>query len=557
MFSPHSMSQRWVLVSLACIAAVACTSFLVQRSSSSIILKDVTVAYIKQQASLMKQKNEELEKEDQVLAEEERAEERYVESERKAKKLAEQAKKTRLIQIENAKLLLENQKLRNKVLREEMEARKARILAMKESMRAGDYSSAVKGIRADRSKLVSPAPAAAAPHDHASRLSKKSLHAKKVKLAGKYVKSCVGKDCRVRYIPQDVKDWEAANHTMVVMGNGIGIPLGPTIRTKLDPSLAPLRDLPKSASSGHKLADSISREMTREFTDNFVRWQDTVLNPSNAPAPWNAEQKTVDMEGLETVQGRNGTLPAYEATPLSSGMHQDNDSPLAERGVNVNSVSYLSEGDTRHQWGRDGEDHAPKAEAKRWDYGAMSDSPWAYENHAMKSQGWDPDGKKNKQLMLGRFWNESKDSQLLGDDFVPREEYAKQIEAQHGELRTPDHDHFADWEANSTKNLKLLFGDSGSLAYHHDKNKHTYQKNAWGLGDLPTEPQALVDKGLTFRSDIPRTGEPITDAVTPSRGWSGENMIDAQSNIIHGQNFPTEPTKPTPPGKLAKLGVKV
>ncbi|EKX33881.1 hypothetical protein GUITHDRAFT_155911, partial [Guillardia theta CCMP2712] len=252
------MPRRWAFASLALMIALVCTCFILLRNKETTILKDVTVAYIRQQATLMKQKNQELQKEDRLLEQEEKAEERYVLSERKAKRLAEEAKRNRVIQIQNAKLLLENEKLKNKVLREEMEARKARIFAMKESIKAGDYSRSFKSLSPD-SSLTSPSAESPAQVKLSKRKPFSSV--KQVKLAGKHVKACVGTDCRVRYVPEDVKDWEAANHTMVVMGNGIGVPLGPTVRTPLDPSLAPLRDLPKSATTGQKVSDSISREM--------------------------------------------------------------------------------------------------------------------------------------------------------------------------------------------------------------------------------------------------------------------------------------------------------
>ena len=61
-------------------------------------------------------------------------------------------------------------------------------------------------------------------------------------------------------------------------------------------------------------------------------------------------------------------------------------------------------------------------------------------------------------------------------------------------------------------------------------------QNVWGLGDVATEPQDLVDKGLTFRSDIQRTGEPFTDAATPSRSVAAFTCYVADAcDVVAGQ----------------------
>jgi hypothetical protein len=145
-----------------------------------------------------------------------------------------------------------------------------------------------------------------------------------------------------------------------------------------------------------------------------------------------------DTAGLDEVAGFNNTHDVYEATPFSGTKHYDwKQARLEDMGVNVDDFHGVDE--EHHKWDGAGKDTYEEPMPTNVEWHKLNSAQWAWNNHAMKSQGWDPEGKLNKDLMLGVTWNDTHPSPFatsFSDNFVTKKEYAKQLEPHHEQVRS-------------------------------------------------------------------------------------------------------------------------
>jgi len=229
-------------------------------------------------------------------------------------------------------------------------------------------------------------------------------------------------------------------------------------------------------------------------------------------------------------------------------------------GVNVDDFHGVKE--EHHKWDGAGKDTYKAPTPTKVEWHKLHSAQWAWNNHAMKSQGWDPEGKLNKDLMLGVTWNDTHPSPLatsFADNFVTKKEYAKQLEPRHELSDIGEADHFADWKWNESKNLRLLYGSSGSFYYRvnntgeHDED---WAKDEWDMGDQAVDKVTAAHQ-LNARSDMARTGDPLRDV---GAGWPMTNMVGSDVHSItgdFGDKFPDASAAASPPLAIERAGVKV
>jgi hypothetical protein len=315
----------------------------------ALLVKPASVEYIKQQTKRVEQMNAKLAREDTLLAKEEKAEEMRVVAVRKAHQLAQERARARKEKVQNAQLQLENAKLKEKLLRAKLQARRASIGEMQAKVKAGDYSltglphiagrRAAKSARATRAhrgkhavapprgvRFVSKDPFAAgaqqAPLVRLAKLPAGQAYKKHApQLAGDYVKACQkGERCHRVYRPETVEHWDKAKHTMVDMESGLPLPVGPARRVPITALTNPGRDTARPEPD-HSIfgvyTGSFFGPSDKQFSDNFVPIQHTALGEEHTIAPWLAsdtattkEGGKADMAALPSVQG-NASRPLF------------------------------------------------------------------------------------------------------------------------------------------------------------------------------------------------------------------------------------------------------
>ena len=145
--------------------------------------------------------------------------------------------------------------------------------------------------------------------------------------------------------------------------------------------------------------------------------------------------------------------------------HVETQALLKHAGVNVDGLEALKE--PHHEWDADGKDHYNETHPEpehEVDWSKLDSPQWAWNNQAMKSQGWEPEGKENKDLMLGTTWDAKHPAPFVGgfaDTFVKKDDYNKQIAPRNVQER----DHFGNWGPEEAKNRRLLYGNTGSFEY--------------------------------------------------------------------------------------------
>ena len=269
-------------------------------------------------------------------------------------------------------------------------------------------------------------------------------------LVGEYVKVCNPWGCKISYKPESDDDmqwyaghnkttsWPGKGHKELVTGNHLLYPLGPVTRENLTRLQTPHHDIiPKQS----KLGDNW---ITFGHGDSFVKIDNSAISSSVGLPPWkkpplynfNNFNNTLkplaltsdiaDTDASALPDGSrpprrcpanpNGTAPrdcltggdgvdgVFESSPLSAAYFDPNRVLMEEHGVRVDGWPWLDAAVERHAWDGEAHDHAPPAGAKLFDYDKAAQPLWAYNNHALRSQGdyADPEGPANKRLMLGR-----------------------------------------------------------------------------------------------------------------------------------------------------------
>jgi len=232
-----------------------------------------------------------------------------------------------------------------------------------------------------------------------------------------------------------------------------------------------------------------------------------------------------DPTGRSCLSGGDGVDGVYESFPLSPVFYDPKKVLMEKHGVAVDSWPgvYAPE---HHAWGRDAKDHyATPKDPEFFDYDSAARPYWAFDNHAMRSLPAykDPEGVANKQLMLGKFWNDTHES-FIDDDWVHNASYSLQLEPAHGE--TWEDDHFANWTHSSPENVRLLYGESGLFSgLRKKKNSTATEPDPWSLGDVPLNASEFAD--LVGADDaFSRNGDPIRDLQL---GWQGQNLVAASA----------------------------
>uniref|UniRef100_A0A7S1HFM0 Uncharacterized protein n=1 Tax=Hemiselmis andersenii TaxID=464988 RepID=A0A7S1HFM0_HEMAN len=250
-----------------------------------------------------------------------------------------------------------------------------------------------------------------------------------------------------------------------------------------------------------------------------------------------------DPTGKTCLSGSDGVDGVHEWSAFSHGKSW-NTRWLEKKGVNVGEWGIPKF--RIHHWNRKPVDK-PGKEAKEPDWAKMKTPQWAWENNAMRSQGWDPEGVKNRQLILGAGYGENvTQSDVMDDAYVNRSGYTSQFSVQ--QKYHPHDDHFADWKPNSTENVRLLYGDSAftnDLRWSIRLRKWVKEKWSWGDDHMK---QSDFARQLQQRG--PRSGEPLSDLLDD--GWSGAMGVDSNHYNLGGENR----TAPFPDStKLKRLGV--
>jgi hypothetical protein len=293
--------------------------------------------------------------------------------------------------------------------------------------------------------------------------------------------------------------------------------------------------------------------MTFGAKDKFVPIEETTLNPEHLLPAWTkemmnrgkpkneTESENDDVSGLETVNA-NETVIGCPGDPTGreclsgsdgvDGVHEIsvfapkkdfNSKRLEANGVVVDDWGV--DGGGTHNWNRAAEDHpAEEDESKKVDWTKLHTPQWAYENSAMKSQGWNPEGEENSKLVLGRDYNMT--GPMFGDKYLDGEEYKNQVQV--SQTYRPRDDHFADWDAESDKNMDLVYGE-GAIARNKvwNSKEKKFVDSKWSFGDdhLPS-----TEAAAQLNSNGPRTGEPFRDGLM--RTWSGANGVGASDHNL-------------------------
>lgn len=472
-----------------------------------------------------------------------------------------------VLQTQNARLNLENQVLRHKMLdrklrdeRREMESMRQLADLQREVAKATDGLAASFNSEAGKDE-----------GEDEDEEDEEGMHLRGLAttdLIGDYIARCrEGHGCEKFYRPENLTHYEESNHTIVVTSNGIGWPLGPTERVPTTSFMKSVHDIiPKEGRVPHadraSAASIGSHWMTMGALDNFVPFNSTRLNSKQYRLlpPWTRhmlekkwgmsheekteEEEDKEVEGLEHVNasdvhgncpgdpsgasclsGSTGVEGVHEWTLFKHGKSW-NTRQLEKKGINVGEWGIP--GLERHRWNRAGaDDPPPGGKEDEIDWTQLKKPQWSWENSAMKSQGWDPEGVMNRQLVLGGGFGPGNVSltDVLDDNYVNETGYAGQVQVV-SDVEHPHNDHFADWEPKSGKNVKLLYGES---ALTNDmrwsiKNK-SWVPTRWGWGDdkVPSQEAAAKQNGL----ELPRTGEPFGDFM--GGGWSGANGVASNS----------------------------
>jgi hypothetical protein len=288
--------------------------------------------------------------------------------------------------------------------------------------------------------------------------------------------------------------------------------------------------------------------MTFGARDNFVPIQETGLNPEHQLPPWTKEMMargknetneedddTSDLDkvnatavgcpgdptGRECLSGSDGVDGVHEISVFAPKKDR-NTKKLEEQGVVVDD--WAVPGAAKHNWNRAAEDHPEEEAEDKIDWTKLHTPQWSYENAAMKSQGWDPEGEENKKLVLGRAYNFTEP--MFGDHYIEPDEYKHQLQV--SQTYRPRDDHFADWEPESDKNQDLVYGE-GAIARNKvwSVKDRKFVSTKWSFSDdqVPSTEAAeqLNAQGL-------RTGEPFRDGLL--RSWSMANGVGANEHNL-------------------------
>lgn len=398
------------------------------------------------------------------------------------------------------------------------------------------------------------------------------------KLTGYFVRSCSddGKNCVNRYSPEWDEDFKMTPRN--VTAHHLGIPLGPTVRqVPWDSYNRPENDImPKANFLGANFVGYGAN-------DRYVPYDFTNINPAvTLVPPWKRDSKVDEMKGRERAWelslpktmvtdyhracpmnettgvgclfGDDGVDGVTEATFFSEGYGADERlGGLAAKGVNVDSWALMNA--SRHKWDAKGEDHPP-GDVPPFEWEGLKEPEWAYENSAMRSQGWKSEGDKNIRLMKGSM-PDYDDKLGVADRAVDAAELTKQLQVQH-QVEIENDDHFADWEPNSDKNKLLVFGTSHTLAGQRwDPEAHKFVHDGWTLwnNSVPAAEAAAAYRGAGARPlPMVRTGDFLRDAVL-NQGWQVTNMVGAADNNL--ERGVVGASDEVSPDKLEKLGVNV
>eukprot|EP00284_Hemiselmis_tepida_P004994 CAMPEP_0174948512 /NCGR_PEP_ID=MMETSP1355-20121228/89229_1 /TAXON_ID=464990 /ORGANISM="Hemiselmis tepida, Strain CCMP443" /LENGTH=345 /DNA_ID=CAMNT_0016196029 /DNA_START=6 /DNA_END=1040 /DNA_ORIENTATION=+ len=338
----------------------------------------------------------------------------------------------------------------------------------------------------------------------------------------------------------------ATNHTVVVHASGLGLPLGPTERVESDSYMKSVHDIiPKEGRvphSGNRTHPSLgSHWITMGAKDAFVAVNDSSYGPKNYHLlpPWTRylmekamnktfreqEEEEEDAEvaslrkvnasdihggcpgdptGRTCLTGSDGVDGVHEWTAFSHGKSW-NTRWLEKQGVNVGRWGIP--GYKVHHWDRKPIDRPGKV-AKEPDWAKMKTPQWSWENNAMRSQGWDPEGVRNRQLLLGAGYGANASlGGSIDDAYVNRTGYSAQFSVR--QRYHPHDDHFADWKPNSTANVRLLYGSSAitnDLRWSIRRRAWVPEEFSWGDDHMSRREfeAALQPRG-------PRSGEPVSD----------------------------------------------
>lgn len=311
--------------------------------------------------------------------------------------------------------------------------------------------------------------------------------------------------------------------------------------------------------------------MTFGAKDNFVPIEESGLNPEHLLPVWTKEmmnrgknatdEENDDISDLEKV---NATAVGCPGDPTGreclsgsdgvDGVHEIsifapkkdfNSKKLEKQGVVVNDWAVPDP--EKHDWNRAAEDHASGGDDKdQVDWTKLHTPQWSYENSAMKSQGWDPEGEDNKKLVLGRAYNFT--GPVFGDKYSDGNEYKNQLQV--SQTYRPRDDHFADWEPESEKNMKLVYGE-GEIARSKvwNSKERKFVSDKWGVGD---DQVPSADAAAELNTLGARTGEPFRDGLL--RSWSGANGVGSSDHNLDASGV--NATDPAPEeSKLEKYGV--
>jgi hypothetical protein len=268
--------------------------------------------------------------------------------------------------------------------------------------------------------------------------------------------------------------------------------------------------------------------MTFGARDNFVPIEETTLNPEHLLPAWTKEMmnrgkpkneteaENDDVAGLdkvnanETIIGCPGDPTGRECLSGSDGVdgvHEisifapkkdRNSKRLEAKGVLVDD--WGMNGGGVHNWNRAAEDHpaAEQEDSKKVDWTKLHKPQWAYENTVP----------------------------VFGDKFMDGEEYKHQVQV--SQSYRPRDDHFADWKAESDKNMDLVYGE-GAIARNKvwNSKEKKFVDSKWTFDD---DHLNATDAAAQLNSNGPRTGEPFRDGLM--RTWSGANGVGASDHNL-------------------------
>ena len=395
---------------------------------------------------------ERIEAENRLLEEEESFLLRLA-KERKVVPLARRRKsavsKTERLALQNEKLKLQNERLQNELTMQ-------RITALED-------------------QSVEPLLTAEMPTFSSLATKQKNVKREMQQLVGSYVKTCTPWGCQVTYKPEEDDlnmtwypghsgniSWAGKGHTHLDVSTNMFSPLGPVRRQNITRYQTPWHDIvPKPSKLGDNWVGFGNG-------DSFVSVENSGLGIYPQLPPWKlgpmggfnnynyswkplhylagytpngsdpSAYKEVntsklrcpgDPTGRSCLSGGDGVDGVYESFPLSPVFYDPKKVLMEKHGVAVDSWPgvYAPE---HHAWGRDAKDHyATPKDPEFFDYDSAARPYWAFDNHAMRSLPAykDPEGVANKQLMLGKFWNDTHES-FIDDDWVHNASYSLQLE---------------------------------------------------------------------------------------------------------------------------------